>query len=144
MRALLLVFMIVLMPVRGWMSDVMATQMAGNVAAAVGTVTDEPNAAHHPTAERSSSYGHKALVAIADAAAAGMSADCIEHASKQADEQTEASCNNCVFCQACHTVALTESGASMVAAFLPSSAPRASLDRFASAEAAIEQKPPIS
>ena len=123
MRFLVLALMIVLLPLRGWAGDAMATQMAT----------------------------HMAITAVSSEIAADrtheMSAtDCAGHsASKQADSSVSKSANGetCQSCQACHTVALSSSTAIDSVLFQAPSLPLVTAAQFTSADTALGQKPPI-
>ncbi|HQS32420.1 MAG: hypothetical protein B7X59_06200 [Polaromonas sp. 39-63-203] len=145
MRALFFALMIALLPLRGWMGDAMATEMAvmqlGHAKAAehgvVGhtgsTVSAESTPlAHHatPAVQAGHDCGESAVSDASDAGDGGKGGD--------------AHGVSCHFCGACHTLALSGAfeasspASSAVGLFSPPTAP------FASAEAALGQKPPIS
>lgn len=74
--------------------------------------------------------------------------DCAGHA-QPADETppahtSAAGCESCTACQACHTVAMSPSAPVLTALPAPRSAPISVAMQFASADAALGQKPPIS
>ena len=121
MRYLVVVLMILLLPLRGWTGDAMATHMA------------------------STAVGLEAQVAAADKT--GTVADCAGH---QAGEQTDSSVpksagvETCQACQACHTVALSASPTIAGVLFAAPTAPLAAAAQFTSADAALGQKPPIA
>lgn len=120
MRHLVLALMILLLPLRGWVGDVMATHMASEA------VTIEAGAVR--THEMSAPT------------------DCAGHsASKQADSSvpTNASSETCQACQACHTVALSCNTAIDSALLEAPSPPLVIAAQFTSADTALGQKPPI-
>ncbi len=132
--------MIVLLPLRGWVGDAMATQMAAN-------------AVHHSVEAQAAPHQADGKSAMTD----GMPPDCAGHgASPAADatghpvDQTETDldagivCDSCSTCQACHSVALSVDSADGLAARLLVTAPAGAAVRFASAEAILGHKPPIS
>lgn len=131
MRHFVLVLMIALLPLRGWVGDAMAMELAPSRMAAHALPTAEPAQGPH----------HGAM------AAAGMAApaDCPGHAAAQDETQPKAAdCNTCTACQSCHAVALTPSFPHLAPAPLPANRPLAAAHHFASAERAPGFKPPIS
>ena len=126
MRHLLLALMIALLPLRGWVGDVMAAQMTSTVLSQSATESHHgmDDATRHVMAEASDCSGHQA----------GASED----ASAQAD------CSTCTVCQICHSVALTPLLMSLPSAMLPGGQVQTSHVHFASAERAPGFKPPIS
>jgi len=82
-----------------------------------------------------------------------MPADCLEHGAGASTEgvsneltstDSGSGCADCAFCQACHTVALTNAAPKLASSEHPSALPQPAAAQFASAEAALGQKPPIS
>jgi hypothetical protein len=121
MRRFVLALLIVLLPLRGWVGDAMAMEMATQA-------QTEPASAH-------------------ESAVAGnaMHADCAGHAALQESEpQTQSHCESCSACQICHTVAMTSSIATLAAVHVPLAQPQAGAPLFSSAERAAGFKPPIS
>jgi hypothetical protein len=106
MRHLFLAFLIALLPLRGWVGDVMAAQMSS--AALAQTAAVHPHPTQHP-----SPHGTAAEPAMA--LHADPHADCPGHAAMLADaaashdtaDNSEDPCNSCTVCQLCHTPALT-------------------------------------
>ena len=145
MRLLFFALMIALLPLRGWMGDAMATEMAvmqiGHAKAAERRVTshhgstvsaESTQAAHHemPPAQTGHDAGEAPAAAVSDFGGAG---DC--------RDGHGVSCHSC---DVCHTLALCrafEASSPAASAVSLSSSPTAP---FASAEAALGQKPPIS
>ena len=130
MRIFWLVLLMVLLPLRGWIGDVMATGMAGkqlqraaHAALADPQMTDMDHAHHGQTVQASP--------------------DCAGH-EVQAGGHPEGSCESCSACQACHSLALLVPATPLIP--LPAERMRAlnRADRFASADASPGQKPPIS
>jgi hypothetical protein len=153
-RRIVLILMIALLPLRGWMGDAMATQMAAHAAARAPA---EMAVAAHGQADDSAGSGfhHARQQALLDSAPNTgheqadhrMPPDCAQHAAEPAGDdeaKSEGDCANCAFCQACHTVALTETGPSVGPSFGIEIAPRSAAAQFASADAAPGKKPPIS
>jgi hypothetical protein len=140
--------MIALLPLRGWMGDAMATQMAVQAVQVAQTAQGaQTTPARHSTSVEATPAMQPALHG---APAAAMPADCLSHGSVDASEADEAGttplgahCENCSACQACHTVALSPSTAQHSAAALRITHPASGLTRFASFDAASGQKPPI-
>ena len=139
MRHLLLVLMIALLPLRGWMGDAMATSMAAGqlqqqqvAAKMIATHTHEAGAEGH--------FGHEAAAPEAVQAAH----DCAGDAADESSHAAGAHCESCAACQACHAVALSHSAPDLNPVFNTPTLPHAAADQFASAEAALRQKPPIT
>lgn len=124
LRFLFLALLIALLPLRGWVGDVMAMERT-TTALAQGS-------------------GHHLMVSAADIHA-DTHADCPGHAGTPAPAASAADdCGTCTACQLCHAPALTPAGATSV--HLPHIGPRpgAPTIDFASAERAPGFKPPIS
>lgn len=152
MRCLLFVLMLALLPLRGWLGDSMATQMAVAELQAVAAPDRTPHTASHamnniavPASKPRATVGFdaendlKALLA-ADSHCAGHA----DSANQPDDADDANSCQPCSTCGACHGASITAFGARplpplpMVAlASSPSAA-------FWSADALLSQKPPIS
>jgi hypothetical protein len=125
MRHLLFALMIALLPLRGWVGDAMAAQMASTALAHTGA------AAHHTMHD-----------APADPALALH--DCAGHDDRHEQAgTTQGDCSTCTACQICHSVALTPPLPHRTPASLTSGQPQASHPHFASAERAPGFKPPI-
>lgn len=140
MRNLFLIFMIALLPLRGWASDAMATGMLASQVQQHQQTTTKKIAAHGHEAGTKAHQDTETAVAVA----APTAADCPDHASGAESHAANAHCDSCSVCQACHTVALSPAAAGVTAVFDLRTAPRAAVAQFASAEAALRQKPPIS
>jgi uncharacterized protein YoaH (UPF0181 family) len=137
MRHWLLILMIALLPARGWIGDAMATGMAAGHAQQIATKTIATN----PHDERAEArFGHDSLISEA---APAMS-DCAGHASGDTTAVADSACESCSACQACHTVALSPEAPDSRPAFHAFHLPPAAAHLFASADAALGQKPPIS
>lgn len=143
MRPLFFALMIALLLVRGWTGDAMANGMAL-----------APLQPSHPASELRQLALKTAAIHTADeaahptahAAAPDAAPDCgAGHAASDGDAPAAAAhCQTCDACQACHSMALTPPAARFHAAFDTRVQPPAKADRFASADAASGQKPPIS
>ncbi len=117
MRFLVLALMIALLPLRGWVGEVMATEMAFEVPKALLEAKNTKTAAMH---------------------------DCEGHAKADEATQTDSHCDVCPACQACHTVALSHLETHAASLAPPAALPHSPAAQFASAVAALGQKPPIS
>jgi hypothetical protein len=149
MRRVIFILMIALLPLRGWIGDAMATQMAAHSAvhSASGASAEDrhdrastPAASHVHESGEPAGHDHDAAVSVVGT----MPPDCVQHGADSSVDHANTGCENCALCQACSTVALTETGSSAAAAFVIGPVPRASATQFASAEPAPGQKPPIS
>lgn len=139
MRHLLLILMIALLPLRGWTGDAMATGMAAGQMAQIlqGQIATESVAVHAHAASEEAHFDQD----VAVQQASPMAADCAGHG---ADNGDASHCDTCSACQACHAVALAQSAPKALCTFQAFSLPRSAADQFASADAALRQKPPIS
>ena len=140
MRYLFFIFMIALLPLRGWVSDAMATGMLAS------QLQQHQQLATKNVATHGHEVGTKAHqdTGTGVAVAAPTTADCPGHASGAESHAADAHCDSCSVCQACHTVALSPAAAGVTAGLDLRTLPRAAVAQFASAEAALRQKPPIS
>ena len=139
MRHLFLIIMIALLPLRGWVSDAMATGMAATQAQQTQTVATKILATH---AYAASPKGHLDLETMMTAANP-TAADCSGHALAAEGHAADTHCESCSICQACHTVGLTPTAAGVSAVFNIGTLPRAAAAQFASASTALGEKPPI-
>lgn len=139
MRHLVLALMIALLPIRGWVGDVMATEMASPKATQPANAT-KMVAAHAHGAGAEGHFDHVS----ADAPAAQPAPDCAGHGAGDSSPAADAHCESCTACQACHTVALSPLIPALHAATAAPALPRSPAAHFASAPAALGQKPPIS
>ena len=135
MRRWFFVLLVVLLPLRGWVGDAMAMQMAmpGQHAPATGALQHVDG-----NADPAKAHGSAPALAGAD--------DCGGHTKVQGtsdDAMDAAHCEACAMCQTCHTVAVLLLPELLVAAQdSPLSLPTA-VQVFASADRALFQKPPI-
>jgi len=133
MRHLLLALMIALLPVRGWVGNAMAIDMAAQqVVMAYGTVNTMTESA-------------------AMNADASMPSDCPMHAQASApadntgeDSTTGFHCNGCNTCELCLTLASFTWTELPAATFTPRAEPSTHGTRFSSADSVSGLKPPIS
>lgn len=117
MRHLVLVLMLALLPLRGWVGEVMAAQMAT-------ASPSQPGQAH--------------------TAAPAPQADCAGHGADDTAADGAEHNGTCTACDICHAVAVTTTAPKLAAALLPAALPQAATFRFASAERTPGFKPPIS
>ena len=154
MHHLVLALMIVLLPLRGWMGDAMATSMATGMATTVSASAHKTSLSKYLEGQASA---QTALVADLQALP-----DCAGHFASQAAPAQDAHDAHdahvahdvkeshgghgqpCQSCQACHTVALSPSLPDLRGAFIAPPMPRSVAAEFTSAVAALGQKPPIS
>ena len=137
MRRWFFVLMILMLPLRAWVGDAMAMQMAlpGQHAPAAGAMQ------HPDVAPALADAPHAQVNPVALTAAA----DCAGHSDPQqssGDELEAAHCEACAMCQTCHTVAVLLPGM-LVAHQLSPSSPPAIMQTFASADRALLLEPPI-
>ena len=162
MRRPFFLFMIALLLLRGWAGEAMATDMAtGQVQRAphLQVVLQTENAIE-TIADQSFGNLNNGFSASDVApqlpsnlvSTTATDPDCTGHAeslvamtSGPTSHQTGTGpCDSCAACQACHTMALSLPVFSTGSSRLPAALPRASTTQFASAFAALGQKPPIS
>ena len=139
MRRLLLILMIALLPLRGWAGDAMATGMAAGQVAQIQQrhIATESIATQAHAESVTAHFDHE--TAISDAVRTV--ADCEGHGAEDTDPSH---CDTCSACQACHTVALAHAAPTVLPTFQAFALPHSAADQFASADAALRQKPPIS
>ncbi|WP_156404496.1 hypothetical protein [Curvibacter sp. PAE-UM] len=124
---LLLALMIALLPLRGWVGDVMAMEKVSGALSSVHAAESMHQGQH----EAQPCHEH-----AGDAHAAPTGVDDSSHAGGD--------CASCTVCQICHSVALTSLLPLVTAAALPTVAPHTHAVLHASAERAPGFKPPIS
>jgi hypothetical protein len=129
MRTLLLALMIALLPLRGWVGDVMAVELA----------QPSQGAPHHAMLAGASTMADCHEDHAGHAPTVGLQA----HA-QPGDEHAAGACGSCTVCQICHSVALANVLPPLPAGSLPMAAPRSSQPQYASAERVQGDKPPIS
>ena len=134
MRRLAIALMIALLPLRGWVGDAMAMEMAA-------ATLEQPAQA----IESGAVHTHDSRFAADLDTQAAMHADCPGHADSHAETaQTSSNCGSCAACQICHAVALAPSFPHLAPAPLSAERPRTAGPDFASADRAQGIKPPIS
>ena len=162
MRVLLFALMIVLLPLRGWVSDAMATNMAtaelassihiahaiNNVATkaietrANGTFDVEKSvlaARPHGAASWDNTSATQDVGDVHVAASA-----CAGHAGNADTAAGGDGCQTCAACVSCHLTAIQLSIAALQVFSFPPPAPLLAHRNFTSADTALSQKPPIS
>lgn len=134
MRRWFFVLLIILLPLRGWVGDAMAMQMA-----LPGQHVQTSGAMLHASGNTDPAHSHGSAVALA------ATDDCGGHTTVQdaGNAMDTAHCEACTMCQTCHTVAmLLVPELLAVTPVSPPSRP-AAMHGFASAERALVLKPPI-
>ena len=133
MRRLIFILMIALLPLRGWMGEAMATEMA-----AMHLIASQ---AIHTPASVIFSLENK----VSQAKSTQIPADCDLHAAAQAGDSGNdlASDHACTHCQACHAAGLVSTVQMNSVSTTNNPAPHAHVSLFASANIALSQKPPI-
>ena len=153
-RVMFIIFMVTLLPLRGWAGEVMATEMASSqiertyhqAEFAIKLAADSHRinwAITNFEGEKSGLEAQKRLFEV-NATKTTVMHDCEGHVEANSTAPADAHCDSCPACQACHTVALSTAEASLNSAFLSRTLPRPAAAHFASAIAALGQKPPIS
>jgi hypothetical protein len=148
MRRPLFIVMIFLLLLRGMVGDAMATGMATGHLQRLAIAT-ELVAVHVHEAGTDGHLDHETTEAGASmVSSAAIPPDCVGHASGQASDrmtpEATGHCESCAACQACNTVALSPVAADTDSLAISPALPRSPAARFASAVAALGQKPPIS
>lgn len=148
MRRPFFIAMIFLLLLRGWVGDAMATGMAAGHLQQLSLAT-EFVAAHDHGSMAEAHFDHKMASEPAESMvhAAATPPDCAGHASGQTSDpmtSEDGHCAACAACQACNTALLSPVTASTASLAIPPALPRSPAARFASAVAALGQKPPIS
>ncbi|CAM8672019.1 hypothetical protein MCEMSHM24_02069 [Comamonadaceae bacterium] len=133
MRVVLLILLIALAPLRGMANELMATRMAAALTSSMATT------AHHGTPAAAQAGGHHC-----DDMATAAEAASTHHASPTATIASHDGCENCALCQMCAATAMPADLQVALPVFGPQMPMPAHADRFASAAAALAQKPPIS
>ena len=133
MRVVLIILLIALAPLRGMANELMATRMAAALTASMATN------AHQGTPAAVQAGGHHCddMAATAEAAST-------HHASPSATMASHEGCENCALCQMCAATAMPADLQVALPVFGPQIPLPAHADHFASAPAALAQKPPIS
>ena len=123
MRYLFVIFLIALLPLRGWAGHVMAIDMAGQqIIAAQGTAKNQ----------------------AANATISAMPADCQMLTQGGADAATSSGHCSCDTCELCLALACAKEAGFFESTFTPSTPPQAAIAGFVSADRSTGLKPPIS
>lgn len=137
MRRLLFIFLIALLPLRGWVGDAMAIGMAAQQVR-VASISASVKHAHAPL---ELVHSHQAVSTDTD----GAHVDECHVAADDANSHSKHShCESCALCQACHSVAISLAAPNALVQLDPALPPQTIVAHFASADAALGQKPPIS
>jgi hypothetical protein len=143
MRHLVLALMIILLPLRGWIGDTMATEMVSSgvthLQATTKTIADPTRQTGANPHSNHASQQQQQDVVVAQAVP-----DCAGHGAAEGPPGADTHCATCTVCQACHTVAFSLAAVHSVAVLFPPTLPYSPAVSFASALAALGQKPPIS
>ena len=131
MHILVLALAILLLPLRSWLGDAMAMEMAQRQATMAATHEVADPHAGHAMHDMAATGGDDLQMAAGDTSH--------DHPAHAPDCQS-----TCASCQLCHSVALTVWPEAPPMAALPRAAPRFASAAFASAEPAPGFKPPIS
>jgi hypothetical protein len=149
MRHLFVALLIALLPLRGWVGDAMATQMAaGQVQHSQTEQHGQPHGQQHGATKTIAERQDNTLAAAhfdhEETTASVAEPDCAGHSTSGDTHTADGHCESCAACQACNTVALSLTGPDLCPAFKSLALPHAAADHFASADTALRQKPPIS
>lgn len=154
MRVFLFVLMVVLMPLRGWVSDAMATSMA---AAEVASSAHSAMAIKN-IASKAENIGANGVFYLKNKVTTGhqlhqsqisgdlhaAATDCAGHSDALDLTAGGEACGTCAACVACQLSAIQLSPAISQASSLPRPALLLALRDYSSADMALGQKPPIS
>ena len=147
MRHLLVALLVALLPLRGWIGDAMAIEMATHAvmqetaklasatakgAAPATGATVAPPDCHEAMAMTVTMTDNDAVDASVHASMAPMPGD------------AHADCGTCTACQMCHSAAFAAISLAPLLHTVPQATPAASAVQFASAEPSLVRKPPIS
>ena len=143
MRIVLFILMLILLPLRGWMGDAMATSMA---------ITDlrassSPVSINVVGANKASKSQVKEVVQVQSSAghAAFASPDCEGHTlSGQANSDETDHCTPCSACGACHAASISTTAPTWSAMVHVATLLTWPVDAYFSADEISRQKPPIS
>lgn len=146
MRRPFFIAMIFLLLLRGMVGDAMATGMATGHLQRISAATEF--AAVHTHEKGADGHFDHEIAEKSMAHPMAMPPDCAGHAAGDASgpmtPEATGHCESCAACQACNTVALSPLTGSTASLVIPPALPHSPAARFASALAALGQKPPIS
>ena len=153
-RVLLIIVMIALLPLRGWAGEVMATEMASSQVVRAHAQTEYAtelvasgiriNWDTTDLEDKKTAFGAQNPIFETNHTKTSAMHDCEGLAKADEAGPADAHCDSCSACQACHTVALSTEAVSLNLTFSSRTLPRPAAADFASAAAALGQKPPIS
>jgi hypothetical protein len=140
--------MIALLPLRGWVGDAMATQMAVSAHVQQEIATESIAGHAHHSGAAAHLHGNS-LSDVKHALNAGAVPDChtqllLASAKAVEDNPVQGHCDTCTSCQACFFVALVAQSATQQTNPAPHGVPHACGSIFTSAEPAQGFKPPIT
>lgn len=140
--------MIFLLLLRGMVGDAMATGMAAGHLQPLSPATNFVAPHAHPSKADGHFDHDMGMEPVASMTHLATPPDCAGHTSGQASgpmtPEATGHCDSCAACQTCHTVALSPLTISTASLPVPPALPHSPAVRFASAVAALGQKPPIS
>ncbi len=128
MRFFVLVLMMVLLPLRGWTGDALATDMA------VSMTSQQMHQTATAVAKADAHQGHQSHKDHSDQM----------HDASHSPDHDSGTCESCSACQACHNVALMVTSDELTPRLNTHWTSTEVANPFASADAAHDQKPPIS
>lgn len=154
MRALFFIILIALLPLRGWAGEMMATDMASSQIVKahqeVGSATESGAHNSHIHWAKGPFNGDKLAAEAQQPLFAAKNTrpsaphNCEGYAKAEEFTPVASDCDSCATCQACHIVALSAAAVDLNLSFSSRALPRSAAAQFASATAALGQKPPIS
>lgn len=144
MRTLLLALMIALLPIRGWLGDAMAVEMARHALPAAAAVSMASAATEAHCQDAMEAMDADDGMGMQMAMSGHPTQDLQDHATHDGGGADHQGCGTCTACQVCHTVALGGMPLVDTVHLVPQAPPAAHTERFASAEPAQGLKPPIS
>lgn len=140
MHRVFLILLIALLPLRGWIGDTTAAQMASLAVAKVTFVLAEETG----NATKIVAI-HDHMAGTSDHFHAEIAMDCASHAASDGSPtSSKENCNTCGLCQVCNSVALAMPTPIAATATIALLVPPYSGTRFASADRALSLKPPTS
>ena len=141
MRHFLLILMIALLPLRGWMGDVMAVEMTQQAISPASITTYSVANNDHSMPGMDHFY--------TPASPAQAEHPCPDHAAaspgdgSRVDMQATTDCSTCTSCQVCHAVAVVMTAPAPATLAMAATAPLTTGSAFTSVVAARGFKPPI-
>jgi hypothetical protein len=138
--------LIALLLLRGWIGEAMATDMAATWLQPAQSATKTIAAHAHEYWAEAHFYHQTANSGAAHAThgAGAMAGDCADQPLDGAAQAAGGHCGVHAACQACYTLAPTAAAVQLAPVFSALTRPGDAASRFASADAATSQKPPIS